>query len=343
MILSRPQKVDGAPAVASRWLQRLEQLTKGLELNARLKDMAGYPALAHLLSEPDGQPSRMKRPAPTPPAEARPKRLSVTEIETWLRDPYAIYAKHVLRLRRWRITTRRSARWSGGTAVHAVLEVLSAPNARRDGPWMPSTASSRWPNGFSPKPESRKATLALWQPRFARGRALVRASGAVAAWRDRPLLRGAPRRARVRRRFTLRCQADRIDILRDGSAAIIDYKTATHPATSSEDAARAQLPLEGAILKEGGFPGVGAAAAGRTRLYPLQRRRGCGDFREVDGDIAALIAEAEAKLIGRIALFADPATPYTPRVMPFRADGVGDYDHLARRAGMVAVGMEAEE
>jgi ATP-dependent helicase/nuclease subunit B len=38
------------------------------------------------------------RPAPKPPVAARPRRLSITEIETLVRDPYAIYAKHVLAL-----------------------------------------------------------------------------------------------------------------------------------------------------------------------------------------------------------------------------------------------------
>ena len=37
-------------------------------------------------------------PAPKPPVAARPAGLSVTDIENWLRDPYTIYAKHVLRL-----------------------------------------------------------------------------------------------------------------------------------------------------------------------------------------------------------------------------------------------------
>src|SRR5690606_16700165 len=39
------------------------------------------------------------RPAPNPPASTRPRALSVTEIETLMRSPYDIYAKHVLKLR----------------------------------------------------------------------------------------------------------------------------------------------------------------------------------------------------------------------------------------------------
>lgn len=35
---------------------------------------------------------------PKPPAAARPRKLSVTQIDTWMKDPYSIYAKNVLKL-----------------------------------------------------------------------------------------------------------------------------------------------------------------------------------------------------------------------------------------------------
>ena len=41
----------------------------------------------------------VKRPEPKPPLDARPKHFSVTEIETLRRDPYAIFARRILRLR----------------------------------------------------------------------------------------------------------------------------------------------------------------------------------------------------------------------------------------------------
>ena len=38
-------------------------------------------------------------PLPTPPLESRPRKLSVSRVETWIRDPYSIYAQQILKLR----------------------------------------------------------------------------------------------------------------------------------------------------------------------------------------------------------------------------------------------------
>ena len=39
------------------------------------------------------------RPRPCPPISARPRRFSATEIDLWVTDPYAIYAKKILNLK----------------------------------------------------------------------------------------------------------------------------------------------------------------------------------------------------------------------------------------------------
>ena len=52
---------------------------------------------AGALDRPD-EVQPITQPEPKPPRETRPTKLSVTAIEDWLRDPYTIYAKHILKL-----------------------------------------------------------------------------------------------------------------------------------------------------------------------------------------------------------------------------------------------------
>ena len=93
VILTHSAKVGGAPAVASRFLHRLEAVAgEGRWETARRAGedyvrFAGEPGPARRRS------SRSSSPQPTPPRHARPLKLSVTAIEDWLRDPYTIYAK----------------------------------------------------------------------------------------------------------------------------------------------------------------------------------------------------------------------------------------------------------
>ena len=56
-----------------------------------------YVRFAAELDQPD-KVEPIPQPAPKPPRAARPLKLSVTAIEDWLRDPYTIYAKYILRL-----------------------------------------------------------------------------------------------------------------------------------------------------------------------------------------------------------------------------------------------------
>ena len=97
VILSRAARQGGAPTVASRFVQRLAAVAGAARWDAALARGARYAALARRLDE-TATAKPAARPAPKPPLAARPRQLSVTEIEHWLRDPYTIYAKHVLKL-----------------------------------------------------------------------------------------------------------------------------------------------------------------------------------------------------------------------------------------------------
>jgi ATP-dependent helicase/nuclease subunit B len=326
VLLTRALKVDGAPTTASRWLQRLEQLTRGLRLDATLAPQPDWAALAaQMMDVPQG--ARLPRPAPTPPVEVRPKRLSVTEIETWLRDPYAIYAKHVLKLRPLDALDEPIGPLERGTALHKAVELFIAKY--QDG--LPDDAVAQLvaiADQVFAQAGIPRAALALWRPRF-----LGAARGFVALERERRANIAASH-LEIRGKFeigdfTLTGIADRIDILKDGSAAILDYKTGAPPSIRQvTELLSPQLPLEAAMLAQDGF-GIGAHITEELIYLSLAGEKQARDPRFIK-DAKELAAEAIAQLTRRIAWFKEPETAYRPRVRPWRTDIAGDYDHLAR-------------
>jgi ATP-dependent helicase/nuclease subunit B len=326
VLLTRALKAEGAPTIASRWLQRLEQLTRGLQLHPALTSKLDYARLAaRLMDVPQGP--RLPRPAPTPPVETRPRKLSVTEIETWLRDPYAIYAKHVLKLKPLDALDEPIGPLERGTALHRALEIFIAQH--KDG--LPEDAVARLTAIADQVFEQAgipKAALALWRPRFA-----AAARGFVDSERDR---RGAIKDSHLEIRgkltlgdFTLTGVADRIDILNNGKAAILDYKTGAVPSAKQvTQLLSPQLPLEAAMLAADGF-NIGAYMAEQLIYLSLASEKKARDPQQIEGAVE-LAQEAVAQLTRRIAWFKEAATPYRPRVRPYRTDIPGDYDHLAR-------------
>ena len=97
VILARSAKIAGSPTVTSRFVQRIAALAGEARWQEVRKRGNSYLDLARALDHP-AQVKSAERPAPKPKVAARPSRLSVTAIEDWLRDPYTIYAKYILRL-----------------------------------------------------------------------------------------------------------------------------------------------------------------------------------------------------------------------------------------------------
>ncbi len=321
VLLTRSLKADGAPTVASRWLQRLEQLIRGLGLSDALGPPTDYAALAaRLVDVPQGP--RLERPAPRPPVAARPKKLSVTEIETWLRDPYAIYARHVLRLRPLDGLDEEIGPLERGTILHRALE-LFIQDGGGDAQTLIALADRLFAEAGTPA-----AALAVWRPRYI---------GAARAFVDFERERqGLVTRSHLEKRgklelegFTLTGIADRIDILADGRAAILDYKTGNVPSPKQvQQLLSPQLPLEAAMLQADGF-GIGRFTAEALIYFSLAGEKAARKPRDIESPVT-LAAQAVEQLQRRIAWFDHEQTPYRPRVKPYRTDIAGDYDHLAR-------------
>jgi ATP-dependent helicase/nuclease subunit B len=338
ILLTRAAKSEGAPTIASRWLQRLTQLTGGLGLEI---SGGAYTERARQLCEV--RPAApIPPPAPRPPVETRPRRLSVTEIETWLRDPYAIYARHVLKLRPLDPLDAPIGPMERGTALHRALELYKQrfPGAPPDDAVAQLMAMAD--RVFAELAIPRSA-LSVWRPRFqnaARWFADLERERADGIARSVLEIRGTRVFAAPGGDFTLSGIADRIDLLNDGNAAILDYKTGRPPSPPQvRELLAPQLPLEGAILAEGGFPGLGKLAVEELLYLHISGSAEGGKVQSIS-DVPDLIAKAVAQLAARIARFDDPATPYHSRVRPFSTTSEGDYDHLARVREWSVSGVE---
>ena len=338
VLLCRAVRADGAPTVASRWLQRLTTLAGG-ELTRVLEDRgAVYARLASRLDRPDGPVRPAVRPQPRPALAARPKSLSITEIERLIRDPYAIFARHILDLQPVDPIGGEPGAADKGNLVHdALARFLSTWTGAFDD----SAVAALTEIGeklFEPL-DAFPAIRALWWPRF-----LKIAAGFVAY--------EARRAPHVDRRFLeigggvelklpgfdfrLRGRADRIDLLISGGLSVIDYKTGQVPSQKQVDALLSpQLPLEAAMIRRFGFKDVPADIPVSELLY-LQLKGGSDPVLEVarnpkDTVLEDLVEDAWTRLEQLIAHYVKPETGYLSRARVMRERQMdGDYDHLAR-------------
>jgi double-strand break repair protein AddB len=327
VILSRSLRAGGAPTTRSRWLERLTTLARGVSEDA-LAAMRARGDRLIAMTDPLDQPSatvpRARRPAPRPPRALRPDRLSVTQIETLIRDPFAIYARHVLRLKALDPVGRELNARDRGVALHAALALFARLTAE-GGP--PSKAyEDALARALDASPAS-QAQRRLWRAR------LDRAAPALLRQEAQRQELGKPRTevqgARAAPGFTLTACADRVDLRADGTVAIYDYKTGAAPSRKEVEAFAKQLPLEAAIALAGGFEEVAPADVAELAHIPLSGAN-AGLAVPLDGDPRALAEETWAGLLRLIAAYADPATGYPARARPKRIAYASDYDHLSR-------------
>ena len=339
VIVTRSEKADGSPTVASRWLQRLEAVLEGgldKETLHRIRDRdRALPAMAARLDKP-ARVEPCVRPMPQPPVAVRPRRLSVTQIEKWLRDPYTIYARYILRLAPLDPIDADPGALDRGIILHDVFEAFIRD--RPTGPLPPDALAKLKAQGREQFRRLAHApgVAAIWWPRFERAaEAFVAAEAARrAAIRSAhveipgEIAIGAPAGA-----FTLTGKADRIDVKHDGSAEILDYKTGSLPRVGDVDTGfNPQLALEGLMLRRGGFEDVPANTEVEALTYwQLGGGRTPLTIRKAGKKSAAeLIEAAGAGLARLVAAYDDPGKAYAARPASAYALAFNDYEHLAR-------------
>ena len=335
--LSRAVRSSDAQTVPSRWLNRLENLLGGLDMLggperlARMKaEGARWLQAATALATPtrleiDDLPPA-KRPCPAPPVATRPKQLSVTQIRTLIRDPYAIYARKTLRLRRLLPLSPDPSAMARGNIIHDALEDFIK---QRHDPADAETADTfmavarRYLDQGCPWPTIRR----LWE---------VRLADAVA-----PFLAGEIERQQAATpeffetegeikipspEFTLTAKADRVDLAGDGSALLYDYKTGSIPNEKQQLNFDKQLLLQAAMIERGGFSEVGKRNVAHAAFIGVGKGK-----KDVAAPLAKVSAnETWAHFIELLEAWQNPRLGYSARMAVEKADEEHDFDHLAR-------------
>lgn len=346
VVLLHAERREGAPAVKSRWLWRLETLAKGagVEMPTRPEVLAWARAL-----DAPGPYDPARRPGPTPPIEHRPREMFVTRVETLTRDPYAVWARDILKLYPLDRPDEAVEARARGTAIHKAFEIFSTrhPDA------LPDDAAARFEQlyldalveaGMPAEALVREAALAreaaAWVVEVERGR---RDGRTIHIEQEGRLTLEGPAGP-----FTLKARADRIEVTADGFGHVLDYKTGKAP--SKKEVATGfspQLTLTAAILAAGGFDGLGRPTPGDLTYLEVTGRKPAGRIEVRAGagpdsrDAADRALTGLAELVAR---FDRPAQPYLSRVAPqFVKARISDYDHLARVFEWSTSGEEGEE
>ena len=332
VVLTRSVRSDGAETVPSRWLNRMSNLLNGLEaqggpkiLKALRQRGAHYLKLAEALEHAE-QRSPRQRPMPCPPVAARPTRLSVTEIKTLIRDPYAIYAKYVLGLKPLDPLDEPPSNRLRGIIEHNVLE-----NFMRN--WADTAPEERlqqlqqiyaqhlaervpfdfikifWASRFFGNAEQFIQDEVIRQENF-----VTQSYEATGAFDLKEL------------NLTLVSRADRLHLTHEGTIEIYDYKTGTAPTASQQNSFDKQLYLMALIAENGGFEGVDPAPVSHAAFLGVGSK-----LVEVPAPMAQeSFEDAWKKFRELLAKYRDPAQGYSPRRALFKAKDYSPYDQLSR-------------
>ncbi|KUJ78032.1 double-strand break repair protein AddB [Ruegeria marisrubri] len=330
--LTRATRSEDAETVPSRWLNRLTNLLQGLpgqggpdvlaamrgrgqqwlDWSKQLEDAPPIPAAA--------------RPSPRPPVKARPRQLSVTEIKRLIRDPYAIYAKHVLQLKPLDPLVQAPDALLRGIVIHEILEHF-VKDSVLDGALLTRENFLKRAEALLVENVAWPTARKLWLARLERI-----ADAFLAAEADRHA-DGGPVAFEVKMKarldpldFTIVGRADRIDLNSRGALRIYDYKTGQPPTRKQQAKFDKQLLIEAALAEQYGIDGFDPMPVAEAVFIGMG-----GTYKEVAAPLDEEPADKVlAELRQLISAYLEPDQGFSSRRMLHRDSDVGDYDHLAR-------------
>ncbi|MBQ8481842.1 MAG: PD-(D/E)XK nuclease family protein [Alphaproteobacteria bacterium] len=336
VFVTRAQKVDGTPTDKSRWWLRMETVLDAI-FGSDDEQKKKY---AFIYREPYSQwaknlercdnPRPVKAPQPRPKLKYRPRKLTASQVEILMRDPYSVYAKEILKLEPLKKLDREKEVFDFGIMVHKVLEEF---NKKYYGEYYPENAAEiLMKSGMQKFAENNvsEEVQTFWKPQL---KAMIdMVVGREAEYRHlitkvNSEVKGEMIFKAKGGDFLISAKADRIDKTKDGCINIIDYKTGKGRSDKElKEVTAPQLPVEAMIAQKVGFEDVEKAEVASMQYWALKDKSGKTDYDETQNAIDK-IETALQKLIDG---FDDEKRPYLAKPVSSKYGQYGDYDHLSR-------------
>lgn len=328
--LTRAKRVTGTPMNKSRWLLRLETVLKAYGKEAETLLDYKYTSLARLQDTPAVQ-DKIVVPAPKPPIESRPRRLSASWLERLICDPYSVFAAKILRLKQLDAPDKDLSFADYGNLIHGILEEFNTKFPQE----LPSDAREQLINIGLNKFQSAEISAelrAFWWPSFIKIADWVLAQEATCRPDIKQIyneVEGQMEFAAPAGPFIAEARADRLNFNKDGSIDIIDYKTGSARSNKQVHAGYApQLPIEGLIAASGGFSKNGRKIP-TGKVNKLSYWRLGNKVTEIT-ETDKVLAQTRENLQKLISAFDFETTPYLARPNPKYVPKYSEYDHLER-------------
>jgi len=338
VFLTRSEKERGSPATPSRWLVRLQALMTAHLPEGQWPEVTQQDYVQALNQPHTMQP--IETASGRAPLTARPQKLRVTDIEKLMADPYGIYARYVLDLKKLDALEMQPSVREFGMFAHKVMEDFTKryPDALPTDMLTPLREFTH--AAFAPL-----MTLPIvrhyWLPRFEQTLASIiheeRARRAQLSYVYAEL-DGHLQLTPATRPIRLTTRIDRLEVTQEAALNVIDYKTGGMRSPAEVRQGKAcQLPLMALVLRDGELKQP--VPEQHNAVEELMYWKLSGSKSEIASALGKrprtpaeeLIEQARTGLMALLAAFENPSQAYHASPVPGRSLRYNDYEHLTRR------------
>ena len=330
VILTRAERVDGVPMKKSRWLLRMETVLKALETTIDDFTISDFTAFSSHVDVPE-MFCPISSPAPCPPVNARPRKLSASAVDLLITDPYSVFAKYILKLYPLEQLDIPLDQRDYGTLIHGIIEKFNNLYPKQ----LPENALDiliKLGERCFDEANIDKELKAFWWPKFAKtAMAYVVQDNRQDVEKICNEVTGTISYSLPNGTIHFVAKADRIDQLKDGKINIVDYKTGNIPNKKQIMSGHAmQLLLEGLIATKGSFDNIGKKEINQLIYWRLGSQNSSKNILAIKPSEDEVLNKSEEFLLKLMETFDFETTPYYSRPIPKYVPKNKDYEHLAR-------------